>query len=175
MGQSYNRRMPADFLTVSNSKKWSGYYRGFAMFAPLWADTNFLDGQVTYHIYDRTDTKVTGTEKYRVKHALQLAREDTVNYGGSSSINPSWVMVISWVDNTPRMYYSEYFEQVSLGLIARHACTIVTALNRQTSSFGNHSNIHLVLLNVHGYQQLIMPLLISKLFLKIIYTREHSA
>ncbi|KAI0230808.1 hypothetical protein LSAT2_018833 [Lamellibrachia satsuma] len=111
MGQSYNRRMPADFSTVSNSKKWSGYYRGFAMFAPLWTDAKFHAGQVTYHIYDRTDTKVTETEKYRVKHALQLAREDTVNYGGSSSISPSWVMVITWVDSTPRMYYSDYFEQ----------------------------------------------------------------
>ena len=138
MGQSYNRRMPADFSTVSNSKKWSGYYRGFAMFAPLWTDANFHAGQVTYHIYDRTDTKVTETEKYRVKHTLQLAREDTVNYGGSSSISPSWVMVITWVDSTPRMYYSDYFEQVSLGWTARHACTIVTTLNRSVLS-GQHA------------------------------------
>ncbi|KAK2167507.1 hypothetical protein NP493_1273g01022 [Ridgeia piscesae] len=111
LGQSYNRRMPADFVTVSYSKKWSAYYRGFALFAPLWTDANFQRGRVTYHIYDRTDTKVSETEKYRVKHALQLAKEDTENYGGSSSINPSWVMVISWVDNTPRMYYSDFYEQ----------------------------------------------------------------
>ncbi|KAK2167442.1 hypothetical protein NP493_1275g00055 [Ridgeia piscesae] len=111
LGQSYNRRMPADFMTVSYNKKWSAYYRGFALFAPLWTDANFQRGRVTYHIYDRTDTKVSETEKYRVKHALQLAKEDTVEYGGSSSIDPSWVMVISWVDLTPRMYYSSYYEQ----------------------------------------------------------------
>ena len=114
LGQSYNRRMPADFATVAWSKKWSSYYRGFALFAPMWTDANFQNGEVTYHIYDRTDTKVSETEKYRVKHALHLAKEDTVEYGGSSSINPSWVMVISWVDNTPRMYYSSYYEQVSV-------------------------------------------------------------
>ena len=108
------------------------------MFAPLWTDANFHAGQVTYHIYDRTDTKVTETEKYRVKHALQLAREDTVNYGGSSSISPSWVMVITWVDSTPRMYYSDYFEQVSLGWTERHACTIVTTLNRSVLG-GQHA------------------------------------
>ena len=114
MGQSYNRRMPADFFTVSNSKKWSA--RGFAMFAPLWADANFQEGQVTYHIYDRTNTDLSAMEKYRVKHALQLAKEDTVSYGGSSAIDPSWVMVITWFDSTPRMYYNANNEQASLDI-----------------------------------------------------------
>ena len=110
MGQSYDRRMPTDFTTVANSKKMAT--GGFAMFAPLWADANFQEGHVTYHIYDHTKTDLSLEEKIRMKHILQLAKEDTVEYGGSSSINPSWVMVISWVDHTPRMYYNELYEQV---------------------------------------------------------------
>ena len=113
MGQSYNRRMPANFFTLSNSKKSSAH---FAMFAPLWADANFQEGQVTYHIYDRTNTDLSVMEKYRVKHALQLAKEDTVSYGGSSAIDPSWVMVITWFNSTPRMYYDANNEQASLDI-----------------------------------------------------------
>ena len=119
MGQSYNRRMPTDFFTVSSSKKRSAYDNGFAMFAPLWTDANFQAGQVTYHIYDRTKSGLSITEKYRLKHALQLAKRDTVDYGGSSAIDPSWVMVISWIDSTPRMYYNEFYEQVCLEIYSR--------------------------------------------------------
>ena len=142
LGQSYNRRIPADFVTVSHSKKWSSYYRGFALFAPLWTDANFQRGRVTYHIYDRTDTKVSETEKYRVKHALQLAKEDTENYGGSSSINPSWVMVISWVDNTPRMYYSDFYEQVSFGILGLdNTCILVNLLDIVNCTLHKNSGI----------------------------------
>ena len=84
------------------------------MFAPLWTDANFQEGQVTYHIYDRTNTGLSAMEKFRVKHILKLAKEDTVNYGGSSAIDPSWVMVVTWVDSTPRMSYVPQTEEVCL-------------------------------------------------------------
>ena len=84
------------------------------MFAPLWTDANFHAGDVSYHIYDRTSTGLDETEKHRLKHALLLAKEDAFNYGGSSAIDPSWVMVITWQESTPRMYYDAYFEQVCL-------------------------------------------------------------
>ena len=110
MGQPYNRRMPTDFATVGHSKRRSK--SGFAMFAPLWTDADFQEGEVTYHIYDRTSSDLKGMEKFRVKHILRLAKEDTVNYGGSSAIDPSWVMVITWVDSTPRMFYDPLIEEV---------------------------------------------------------------
>jgi len=114
MGQSYNRRMPADFFVVSSSKKWSAYDRGFAMFAPLWTDADFQTGSVSYHIYDRTSPGLSETENHRTKHALLLAREDAVNYGGSAAIDPSWVMVVTWQGSMPRMYYDPYFDQVGI-------------------------------------------------------------
>ena len=82
------------------------------MFAPLWTDADFQAGEVTYHIYDRTSSDLKGMEKFRVKHILKLAKEDTVNYGGSSAIDPSWVMVITWVNSTPRMFYDPTIEEV---------------------------------------------------------------
>ena len=112
MGQPYNRRMPTGFATVGHSKR--RLKRGFAMFAPLWTDANFQKGDVTYHIYDRTSTDLNANEKFRVKHILRLAKEDTVNYGGSSAISPSWVMVITWVDSTPRMFYDPTDDMVCL-------------------------------------------------------------
>ena len=118
MGQSYNRRMPTTFYTVSKSKKELASEDGFAMFAPLWTDANFQKGHVRYHIYDRTNTRLGEGEKYLQKHVLQLAKEDAHNYGGSSALDPSWVMVVTWEGSMPRMsyhsYYYWYYEQVSL-------------------------------------------------------------
>ena len=114
MGQPYNRRMPADFTTVASNKKRSSARNGFAMFAPLWADANFKAGRVTYRVYDRTDSRLSATEKLRMKHILQLAKEDTALYGGSSAIDPSWVMVVTWEDATPRMFYRPRVETVRL-------------------------------------------------------------
>ena len=118
MGQSYNRRMPTTFYTVSKSKKELASEDGFAMFAPLWTDANFQKGHVRYHIYDRTNYRLSEGEKNQQKHVLQLAKEDAHNYGGSSALDPSWVMVVTWEGSKPRMsyhsYYYWYYEQVSL-------------------------------------------------------------
>ena len=124
MGQPYNRRMPADFTTVAKNKKRSSARSGFAMFAPLWADANFKNGRVTYRVYDRTDSRLSVTERLQTKHVLQLAKEDTALYGGSSAIDPSWVMVVTWVDVTPRMFYRPRVETVRLlcAFTARQKC-----------------------------------------------------
>ena len=107
MGASYERRTPSKFEhMMSASKKRAVVKSGIAMFAPMWTDSDATHGDVFYQVYDRATKGMSADNKARAKHALTLAEEDVVNYGGLSDVTPSWVMVITWTDQLPRSSYN---------------------------------------------------------------------
>ncbi|KAK2149526.1 hypothetical protein NP493_2972g00000 [Ridgeia piscesae] len=92
------------------AKRKTANKQGFAMLAPLWTDNNARYGQVYYHIYDLTQPGSTPTDKARVKHAIDHARDDVIENGGVSVTDITWVMVITWSGMLPRMYYPSGYE-----------------------------------------------------------------
>ena len=106
MGTSYRSRTPTKFEDMlSNSKKKAVETSGFAMFAPMWTDSDASSGDVFYHVYDRATKGVTNDNRARARHANAMAVEDVKNFGGLSDVDPSWIMVITWKDLIPRASY----------------------------------------------------------------------
>ncbi|KAI0221767.1 Dedicator of cytokinesis protein 1 [Lamellibrachia satsuma] len=110
-GLNFERRFP-DTLSknlFSYTKRQTANKQGFAMLTPLWTDNDARSGAVYYHIYDLTKPGSTAADQARVKHAVDQARRDVIAHGGVSITDVTWVMVITWSQMLPRMYYwSEY-------------------------------------------------------------------
>jgi len=51
---------------------------------------------------------------YFFQHAIDHAKDDILAYGGVSVTDVTWVMVITWSNMIPRLYYSELIETVSM-------------------------------------------------------------
>ena len=85
---------------------------GFAMFAPIWTDSNAKEGHVFYHSYDRAIAGLSDDDKARTMHAMTLATEDVRNVGGPSNFRPTWVIVITWENVLPRMSYDQENDKV---------------------------------------------------------------
>ena len=47
------------------------------------------------------------------QHVVDHAKDDVLSYGGVSETDVTWVMVITWENMTPRMYYSPFYDSVS--------------------------------------------------------------
>ena len=90
---------------LSNSKKKAVETSGFAMFAPMWTDSDASSGDVFYHVYDRATKGLTNDSMARARHAMAMGVEDVKNFGGLSDVDPSWIMVITWKDMIPRASY----------------------------------------------------------------------
>ena len=113
MGTSYESRTPTKFEDMlSASKKEAVAKSGFAMFAPMWTDADARHGDVFYHVYNRATKDVSDNNKARARHAMTMAAEDVRQFGGLSDVDPSWVMVITWVDMLPRASYNPPYDQV---------------------------------------------------------------
>ncbi|KAK2165544.1 hypothetical protein NP493_1362g01015 [Ridgeia piscesae] len=111
-GLNFESRYPdrlSKYLLV-NTKRNIAQKKGFAMLAPLWTDNDARKGKVYYHIYDLTQPGSTLTDKARVKHAVDYAKDDVVENSGVSVTDVTWVMVITWSDMLPRMYYSTEYD-----------------------------------------------------------------
>ncbi|KAI0210407.1 Mucin-like protein [Lamellibrachia satsuma] len=100
----YPHRLNKDIL--SYAKRQTAKKQGFAMLAPLWTDNDARTGDVYYHIYDLTQPGSTSSDQARVKHAIDHARYDVITSGGLSVTDVTWVMVVTWKDMVPRLYYS---------------------------------------------------------------------
>jgi len=48
-----------------------------------------------------------------MQHAVDHAKDDVVENSGVSVTDVTWVMVITWSDMLPRMYYSTEYDLVS--------------------------------------------------------------
>ncbi|KAK2160812.1 hypothetical protein NP493_1626g00009 [Ridgeia piscesae] len=111
-GLNFESRYPVRLRTnmLGYMKRKTAQKQGFAMLAPLWTDNNARYGEVYYHIYDLTQPGSTPTDKARVKHAVDHARDDVVENSGVSVTDVTWVIVITWNRMLPRMYYSPWYD-----------------------------------------------------------------
>lgn len=121
LGEEFTRCTPGSFDSLlNNRKRQSVRQSGFAMLAPLWSDTHVSSSatfssytNVYYHIYDSTDTLTRDVdETVTMNYVLEKAKDDAMNYGGVSDIEPTWVMVITWKNMQPRLWYRPYVEKV---------------------------------------------------------------
>ena len=113
MGASYESRTPTKFVDMlSASKKAAVVKTGFAIFAPMWTDSDATKGDVFYHVYDGATTALSNDNKARARHGLAMAAEDVRKFGGISDVNPSFVMVITWANMLPRASYKPENDKV---------------------------------------------------------------
>lgn len=54
---------------------------------------------------------------FATQHALNHASDDITDKGGVSVTDVTWVMVITWSQMVPRMYYRSSYDSVSLYII----------------------------------------------------------
>ena len=88
---------------------------GFAMVAPFWVDNDARYGHVFYHIYDATDDD----NMERTREILKLAEKDAIEHGGVSEVDPSWVLIVTWTDMVPRVWYNANADHVCIvGLLS---------------------------------------------------------
>ena len=87
------------------------------MLAPLWSNTDVPEwssesgNNVYYHIYDRTDaSQKSPNDRAVLDYVLNKAQEEALEYGGVSHVDPSWVMIVTWVNMMPRV--KPYHDQV---------------------------------------------------------------
>jgi len=85
---------------------------GFGMIAPMWADNDANYGHVYYHMYDTTTYGITELERERTSHILKLAKKDAIDSGGMSEVDPTWVLVVTWAEMVPRVWYNAWSDQV---------------------------------------------------------------
>ena len=104
--------MPIKFKDMlSASKKKVVGKSGFAVIAPMWTDADATKGDVFYHVYDRATERLSD-DKVNTSYVMTLAAEDVMTYGGLSDVHPSWVMVVTWVDQLPRASYNPLNDKV---------------------------------------------------------------
>ena len=89
------------------------------MVAPFWVDNDARYGRVFYHIYDATVGDNAESEKARTREMLKMAEKDAIEHGGVSQVDPSWVLVVTWTDMVPRVWYNAYADHVCIvGLLS---------------------------------------------------------
>ena len=116
MGTLYGGRNPAYFDDLFNKRKArTAQRKGFALFAPLWADSDLRrQGSVFIHRYEKTDTQSSRLAYDRIRHVLALATYDVATYGGLNDFEATFVLVVTWNGMVPRRSYEPEFDQVSV-------------------------------------------------------------
>ena len=66
-----------------------------------------------------------------MQHAVDHAKTDVIARGGVSVTDVTWVMVITWSNMTPRMYYDPSIDRVScaVSVFGIHIYTYVESLS----------------------------------------------
>ena len=77
------------------------------MIAPLWTDNDARYGKVFYHIYD----SAMGDQSTAAGTVFGRAANDMKKYT-SHNDDASWVLVITWTDMVPRLWYSPILDKV---------------------------------------------------------------
>ena len=110
----YDGRWPRrfDMMLSPYKRQQVKKHTGFGMLAPLWGDNDARYGQVYYHIYDTTTDHGTELMRQRTNELLKLAKKDAIEYGGMSEVDPTWVLVVTWDEMLPRVWYNAHSDQV---------------------------------------------------------------
>ena len=110
MNTPFDGRQPKPgFQSMFDSvKKAAARKKGFVMIAPLWTDNDARQGKVFYHIYN---LGADDSDPYTAATVFQRAQTDLsdISY---TDVDVSWVIVITWVDMLPRMWYNPLVDQV---------------------------------------------------------------
>lgn len=73
------------------------------------------DSKVYYQVYDKASRfQMTPTEYARWETIANRTKADAINYGGTATFDPTWVLVVTWVNQLPRVHYDSATETVSL-------------------------------------------------------------
>ena len=107
------------------------------MVAPFWVDNDARYGHVFYHIYDATDDD----NMERTREILKLAEKDAIEHGGVSEVDPSWVLIVTWTDMVPRLWYNAH---------ADHVCIIVFIIGHSTRHCGRNGMLRCVIDHIGG-------------------------
>lgn len=114
-GFDYLGRQSQEWANVLDSAAYTKASKeGFAVLAALWVDNDQSAGSsaVYYHLYDSSDA-YTPSKAALTSAVMSKASQDAKTYGGYASFTPTQVLVVTWADQLPRVFYDPTKDSVS--------------------------------------------------------------
>ena len=147
------RNPPVDITKLMPKSKYYAKRHGYALLAPFWADSDCTQNSKTYyHEYDSSTTASSPAEKTRTDAIMNLAKQYIKKYSGDQDINPDWVLVVTWINNLPKLEYDPtrdkacyfYFAEFTIEYIHTHACTLAHTYTHKHVHVHAHTHKHVV-------------------------------